>query len=227
MAKDLILVSCSYKDCIKELGDAERGRLFTACIDYAETGTIPEFRGNERFVFPTIKAQIDKANEEHEKKCKRLSDNAKARWDANASSCMQLHETSLPSSPPIPPLSPNSPVPPKEKDPKGSKKKVPHTDEEFDQFWAAYPRKVGKKTAMKSFSKVNVPLETILTALEQHKKSDQWRKDNGQFIPHPATWLNNERWADELNLTDTTRPSRPRSYRVEWVDGEEVVCFDT
>jgi hypothetical protein len=84
---------------------------------------------------------------------------------------------------------------------------------------------VGKKTAMKSFSKVNVPLETILTALEQHKKSDQWRKDNGQFIPHPATWLNNERWADELEVEPVKR-STPKKWHTLMLDGEEIVVFD-
>lgn len=226
MAKDLIVLSCSYKDCIKELGDAERGRLFTACIEYADSGIIPEFRGNERFVFPVLKARIDKENEEQEKKCKKLSDNAKARWDANACNCMQMHENPLSSSPPTPPLSPISQyITPKEKDTNVSKKKVPHTDDEFDTFWAAYPRKVGKKTAMKSFLKVDVPLETILTALEQHKKSAQWSKDNGQFIPHPATWLNNARWEDELEI-DTGKKTAPRKWHTVMIDGEENVIFD-
>lgn len=69
----------------------------------------------------------------------------------------------------------------------------------FDQFWNAYPRKVGKKDAEKSFSKIKSPEETlplILSAIESQKQSEQWRKDDGQFIPHPATWLNGGRWLD-------------------------------
>ena len=49
-----------------------------------------------------------------------------------------------------------------------------------------------------AFQKVTVPVEVLLTAIEDQKKSAQWTKDNGQFIPHPATWLNGKRWEDEL-----------------------------
>lgn len=38
----------------------------------------------------------------------------------------------------------------------------------------------------------------MLAALAQQKKSPQWVKDGGEFIPHPATWLNQGRWQDEV-----------------------------
>ena len=53
---------------------------------------------------------------------------------------------------------------------------------------------------MKAFDKAKIDdelLDVILTAIERQKASDQWTKDNGQFIPHPATWLNQKRWEDE------------------------------
>jgi 5-methylcytosine-specific restriction endonuclease McrA len=73
--------------------------------------------------------------------------------------------------------------------------------ERFDRFWTAYPRKTAKQDAMKAFARLNPDdalLDTILTALEKHKKSDQWTRDSGQYIPHPATWLNGKRWTDEM-----------------------------
>lgn len=69
---------------------------------------------------------------------------------------------------------------------------------EFEKFWSAYPRKEGKQKARAAFEKVTVPLETLLEALERQKTSAQWTKDDGQFIPHPATWLNGKRWEDQL-----------------------------
>lgn len=81
--------------------------------------------------------------------------------------------------------------------------------EGFNQFYAAYPRKVGKATASKSWFalKPNAELRaTIMAALAQHKSSHDWRKDDGQYIPHPATWLNQRRWTDEL---EAARPSNP------------------
>jgi hypothetical protein len=71
-------------------------------------------------------------------------------------------------------------------------------NEGFEDFWKSYPKKVNKKEAITAFKKVSIPLDTILKAIEKQKKSDQWLKDNGQFIPYPSTWLNQERWNDEL-----------------------------
>lgn len=68
----------------------------------------------------------------------------------------------------------------------------------FDMFWDAYPKKVGKGAAWKAFVKVKVPVESLLSAIEQQKCSTQWTKENGQYIPNPATWLNQGRWEDEL-----------------------------
>lgn len=49
-----------YLDAIEPLGDAERGRLFTALLQYARTGEAPQLNGNERFLFPMMRAQIDR-----------------------------------------------------------------------------------------------------------------------------------------------------------------------
>lgn len=84
-----------------------------------------------------------------------------------------------------------------------SEKRKAH-ERRFNEFWTAYPRKVSKPAARKAFDKVKPDdelLKTMLTAIEKQKLSDQWTKDNGQYIPHPATWLNNQRWLDELPVS--------------------------
>lgn len=73
------------------------------------------------------------------------------------------------------------------------------SDNNFDRFWQAYPRKVGKGAAQKAFSKIREPLDVLLAALEQQKYGDQWTRDGGRYIPNPATWLNQERWQDEVS----------------------------
>ena len=70
----------------------------------------------------------------------------------------------------------------------------------FDEFWAAYPKKVGKDAAFKAWKKLKKPaqtLEAIHQALSWQTDSSQWRKNSGQFIPNPATYLNEGRWQDE------------------------------
>ena len=70
----------------------------------------------------------------------------------------------------------------------------------FDSFWSAYPRKVAKAEARKAFTKITVPLETILSAITEARKSPDWTKDGGRFIPYPASWLNGKRWEDESSV---------------------------
>lgn len=75
---------------------------------------------------------------------------------------------------------------------------------EFDTFWKAYPKKVAKGDARKAWSQtesIRPELTELLAAIEAQTKSDQWRRNEGQFIPYPATWLRGERWDDELKVT--------------------------
>ena len=67
----------------------------------------------------------------------------------------------------------------------------------FATFWNAYPKKVGKGAAEKAWKKLKPDLPTVLKAIERTRATEQWRKDNGQFIPHPVTWLNQRRWEDD------------------------------
>lgn len=86
---------------------------------------------------------------------------------------------------------------------------------EFEKFWSAYPRKEGKQKARAAFEKVTVSLDILLDAIEQQKKSAQWCKENGQFIPHPATWLNGKRWEDQPTM-DTSIPQGASGQLGEW-----------
>lgn len=78
-----------------------------------------------------------------------------------------------------------------------------HLEETFEVFWKAYPKKVGKGAARKAWDKIKPNAELhkkIITAVEKAKNCDQWQRDNGQYIPHPTTWLNQGRWDDELSI---------------------------
>lgn len=83
--------------------------------------------------------------------------------------------------------------------------------EAFDVFWAAYPKKVGKKDAFKAFQKVPVSERPLLIpAIERQKQSRQWNDEGGRFIPNPSTWLNQGRWMDE-GIDDSIIIDRPKS----------------
>lgn len=79
----------------------------------------------------------------------------------------------------------------------------------FEDFWALYPRKVGKQAALKAWSRLKPGAEltkAILEAVEYQKTSRDWARDGGRYIPNPATWLNQGRWEDELE----DKPEKPR-----------------
>ena len=85
-----------------------------------------------------------------------------------------------------------------------NKTKLQSISQKFDIFWKAYPKKKSKGDAEKAFEKVNPDkqlLATMLAKIEQAKKSTDWLKDSGQFIPYPATWLNRKCWEDEFQET--------------------------
>lgn len=72
----------------------------------------------------------------------------------------------------------------------------------FNAFWELYPRKVNKKKSKEKFLKVCKDENTynsIMHGLKKQIKSVEWQKDGGQYVPHPTTWLNGERWLDEVD----------------------------
>jgi hypothetical protein len=67
----------------------------------------------------------------------------------------------------------------------------------FSSFWRLYPKRVGKGEALKAWKKNRCEkiTESILLALENQLA---WlTRENGKYIPNPATWLNQKRWEDE------------------------------
>lgn len=70
----------------------------------------------------------------------------------------------------------------------------------FKSFWSNYPRRVAKPSAIKAWKKVNPTdkqISSILDDIRNRHNSDEWQKNDGQFIPHPATYLNQRRWEDD------------------------------
>lgn len=74
-------------------------------------------------------------------------------------------------------------------------------NQRFTAFWDAYPRKVGKGDAAKSFARLKPDaalFAEMMAALDRQKRSEQWQRENGRFVPNPATWINQTRWEDDL-----------------------------
>lgn len=143
MARDYLRAYHFYLDVIEPLGDAERGRLFTAMLTYDITGEAPQLGGNEKFIFPMIRSQIDadkrisavRAKSRDGKK-QTITNQIKTEQTTTNENKTKQNEAKnsdlplpFPPSPPTPPLTPYpNPIlddTPKEEPPKGGKKKAP------------------------------------------------------------------------------------------------------
>lgn len=90
--------------------------------------------------------------------------------------------------------------------------KDPIDDSRFDQFWRLYPNRKARAKAEAAWLKLNPSdelLQTLLAALVTQATSHEWTKDGGQYVPHPATWINQRRWEDEVNHASSQQPDRP------------------
>jgi hypothetical protein len=91
-----------------------------------------------------------------------------------------------------------------EEEKRREKKRREERDEKFLIFWESYPKKVKKPDAKTRWDSIKYSPDIytkIIEALQEHKKQDQWTRDNGQYIPHPSTWLNQGMWDDEIEAS--------------------------
>lgn len=200
-SKEYVKLWLSYEDYFREYDDESIGTIVRAMLAYRKTREQPQFDGPERFIWPAIQRDIDESIKAQEAAADAYRENGKkggrppktvgfSETKGNQKNQSGFSETKKTygqgqgqgqghSQGHIPPKSPSE-------------------GDAFERFWAVYPRKVGKQSAKRAFEKVKVPLETLVTAVERQKCSAQWTRDNGQYIPHPTTWLNQGRWDDEL-----------------------------
>jgi hypothetical protein len=83
----------------------------------------------------------------------------------------------------------------------------------FDDFWKVYPRKTNKGFAKKVFEKLKVDdamLTKMIQAIHAQNKT-VWKDKDQQYIPHPSTWLNGERWDDEIVVKPMSASDREKA----------------
>ena len=96
-------------------------------------------------------------------------------------------------------------------------------EQRFDEFWAAYPRKIGRKAVLKVWKQLKPDAalhDRILTAINLAKATEQWQRDNGRYIPNPQTWLNQGRW-DDVHPTQVKQGSNAISRLMAEIEAEE------
>ena len=233
----------SYWKALKTLPDEDRLFAYDAIADYALNGNAPETQGLVATVFFLIQPTLDtgrkraengtnggkkKANsKQNESKTKANNKQSKSKNDFALTDCQSKNDfasTDCRSE--------------KEEEKEREKEREVEVEKErenecsislsppnnappqggntnFDRFWSVYPKKVGKDAARKAFSRVKAPVEELIAAVDRQKNSLQWQADNGQYIPNPATWLNQGRWQDEL-------PVKEGDFRAHKIDSSDA-----
>lgn len=94
-----------------------------------------------------------------------------------------------------------TPIPDTKPDTKPDLKNTPsekQTDTCFEKFWELYPVKSGKKVCVQKWRAKNlnsIADKILKKVIEQLANDDAWRRG---FIPNPLTYINQERWEDEI-----------------------------
>ena len=202
------------------------GRVIQAAGRYFKFGELPQdLDQTETIVFDRLKVNVDESADAYIATCERNRRNSEKQKGSKSQVDNQKKPTGVPVAPQWEPNGgqvgnqmnptgePNEPKAEAEAEAEAealiestltppSEVPLRANEAEFTQFWLAYPRRVGKKDARKAFDKAikTTDIATIIDAVNRQKHSLQWKKNGGQFIPHPSTWLNQGRWEDEMEV---------------------------
>lgn len=196
---------------LKELEDA--GYIERRMVHGAESG---RFSGVEYYIFerppagrdPPVPERWTGMPAEADPPCPEKPDTVKNAPPCPDSPCPEKPDTVNPpqlstkglstelTNPPIVPPEGDGPAPKA-----GGEKKAPAwKPDRFAAFWKAYPRKESKKRAISAWDKLRPSDELLVVmavALKRQMRTAQWQRDDGAYIPFPASWLNQRRWEDE------------------------------
>ena len=237
MALSFLKVRADFDLVTEALTEEEKGRLLLAMVRYTQDGEEPQLTGAERILWPIFRADINRDREICQALAENGKKGGRPRKSENQTEPEETNKNQTkPNETKENQTKPKNIMVFEEKEAEREREQEKRTKREkeiekgqekerenapaheepqgpdgFDRFWELYPRKEGKKAARKAWDKIRpgIELQTqIRNALRQQKTSDQWTRDGGQYIPHPATWLNGERWKDETVLPARASPVR-------------------
>lgn len=227
--KDSFVLYFDYRKHLEFLTDAECGQLFKALLDYGETKKQPELDGAALMAFSFITAQMDRDAKKYAETCRKRSESGKKggrpkKTDsdekakkANGFSEKQTEakKADNDTDPDTEPDNDHDNDPDINNNPPNPQGGTDAQERRFTEFWAAYPKKVGKQAARNSWKRVKPDAklhERIMQAVAAAKKSEQWNREGGRFVPNPSTWLNQGRWDDELTPAGTNQERNGQTY---------------
>lgn len=211
-------------DYIKDYSNEEVGMLLRALIHFVKTGEEAELDDKIKYSFRFMSAHIERDRERYnnmiEKRRASGKKGAEARFGKKTSEAKEEIKTEKNDNE-IKSIQKENPAPKsyQEATQDGANSKddsIQKSTEEkrldagFDEFWECYPKKQDKESAKSEyFALCPTPQihEKIINALKKQKKTEEWQREKGRFIPHPAKWLKGKRWEDKTENTFSTEDS--------------------
>lgn len=185
--RDTTIIYRSFYEAIKTLSKEDQANVWEAVFEYSLNMKEIELQGVANTIFllmkPNLEANIKRYNNGKKAKHKQKVSKTEARGKQEVSKDEANKDKD------------------KDKDKDIIKDKGAIIEnEKFKLFWESYPKKKSKGDAEKAWNKIkpkNELIEKIMQSLLAQKKSSDWLKEGGQFIPYPASWLNSKGWENE------------------------------
>ena len=98
------------------------------------------------------------------------------------------------------------------------------TKELFEKVWSVYPKKLKKQEALEEFCSLDVSAELadrMVKSIKQQKGQENWKIENGRYIPFLVNWLKNRRWEDGIIESCTMMPPKD-----SWNNFEQRIYTD-
>ena len=109
---------------------------------------------------------------------------------------------------------------------KNNKEVKEDTYDYFADFWSKYPKKKARGDAGKAWKKIKpTEYDALFAGLQLAMQSKEWQRENGQFIPYPATWLNGRRWEDETEAPLSVSVNTITKAQADAMDGFAYLEF--
>ena len=217
--KESFILYNSFYEPIKALKNEQLGKLLRAIFNYTINGEITQ--DSEIMVaFMFIKNQIDRDAEKWETEKNKRSEAGKkgmaSRWGKKNNSVIDSYNNDKSVKNVITKITDNVNVNVNDNvnDNVTTNNNIYDFIEEkydnkiFEKFWNEYPKKISKGNAEKWFKKnkpTNDLVDLMIEKLKIYKETEQWKKDNGKYIPYPSSWLNAKGWEDEIQSNNIKR----------------------
>lgn len=217
--KDNFLLKKEFREIFKALSHEDAGKLSKGIFDYVCTGD-SGLDGYLKVIFIPIQKEIDKNEENYQKKCEinrvngskggapKSNQNAKKTIETSENKRAVIKTTenkrkqhdSIHSH--ISPIINHNSIEDSNRG-MGKEKEISY-GQEFELLWKIYPNKKGKSQAMQKYSlarKQGVTYEEVRQGLESYIKYCKIENIEQKFIKHGSTWFNQQCWKDEYEVT--------------------------